>query len=66
MKTLIAIKSIFIIVLIAFILINAKANIYKEKCMEREFAKRLHQQDSTYNVMYERILKGNYKPKKVK
>jgi len=66
MKTLLAIKSIFIIVLIAFILINDKAHLYREKTMEREFAKGYAKQDSVHKVMYERILKGNCKPKKVR
>jgi len=65
MKPLILTLLIGIItILISLIVIDEEANKYNVKCMEREFAARLKQQDSTYNVMYERVLKGNYKPKK--
>lgn len=66
MKLAIAAQTIIIILLASLVVINEKAHLYNEKLMYREFAKRLNEQDSVHKVMYERILKHNYKPKKVK
>ena len=66
MKITIALLIIVCTFLTAIIILNDKAWMYKLNEMEKAHESEKLMQDSTYNVLYERILKHNYKPKKVR
>ena len=65
MKIAITILTIVCAFLTCIIILNDKAWMYKFDQQEKENAKQLALQDSVHKVMYDRILKGNYKPNKV-